>query len=461
MKKTDKPEGFFHQIWKFFSSVKLSIVILLTLAGTSIIGTLIPQNENPMYYRHEFGPTLYAVFSAIDAFDMYHSWWFRFLLCLLIVNIVICSINRLSSTWRVIFPKKTVFNENQFKKTANRAEWMVDAPPDTVKDVLAPYINGHFRQTRIDPTDDGLLIFAERGRWTRLGVYVVHVSVLLMIIGGLIGSIFGFDGYVNIPEGSTVSSVSLDSAGHKQPLGFSIRCDKFSIDLYPSGMPKEYLSKLSIIKSGKVILKKNLRVNHPLRYAGINIFQASYGKTAGNHFTVVFSDNSSGLQTQKKAAMGDPIELPGQAGTLEVVDYTDGFDFHGHNIGPCYLARLKKKGSPPREILLSLNYPRFDRMRNGDYTIFVKDVDYRYYTGLQVTRDPGVPVVYAGFILMIAGCYITFFMFHKKICVRLAKSGSRTTVTLSGISGRNRPGMKTTVDRLAKRFQHLTRDAHI
>ena len=46
----------------------------------------------------------------------------------------------------------------------------------------------------------------------------------------------------------------------------------------------------------------------------------------------------------------------------------------------------------------------------------------RFYTGLQVNRDPGVWVVYSGFILMIIGCYITFFMSHQQICVELVRS---------------------------------------
>ena len=460
MKNANQPGGIVDQIWGLFSSVKLSIVILLSLAGTSIIGTLIPQNANPMLYRHEYGRALYAAFSALDLFDMYHSWWFRLLLCLLSVNIVICSIDRLSSTWRIIFPKKPVFNANQFRKTANRVEWKEDAPPDTLKDAYFPYITGHFRQTRIDPVDDGLLIFAERGRWTRLGVYVVHLSVLLMILGGLIGSIWGFDGYANIPEGDAVNSVSLNATGRSIDLGFSIRCDKFSVDLYPSGAPKEYLSQLSIIKSGQVILKKELKVNHPLRFDGFNIFQSSYGKTPADRFTVVFTDNASGMQFQKPAAVGDKIDLPAHAGTFEVLHYTNALDYRGYNIGAGFVCRLVKNGQPPEAVLLPMKYPQFDRMRRGSYVISIEKANSRYYTGLQITKDPGVPVVYAGFAFMIIGCYITFFMFHKKICIQLSKSGNRTTVVVSGVSGRNRPGMKKTVERLAGRLKHMTRDAN-
>ena len=79
-------------IWKFFVSVKLTVFLLLALAATSIIGTVIPQNADPDIYFHKFGPFLFRLFQVLDIFDMYQAWWFQVLLFLLIANIVVCSI---------------------------------------------------------------------------------------------------------------------------------------------------------------------------------------------------------------------------------------------------------------------------------------------------------------------------------------------------------------------------------
>jgi cytochrome c biogenesis protein len=94
-------------------------------------------------------------------------------------------------------------------------------------------------------------------------------------------------------------------------------------------------------------------------------------------------------------------------------------------------------------------------MRGGHFVISVSDVKFRNYTGLQVTKDPGVPVVYAGFILMIIGCYITFFMFHQKICIELTQKDSLTSVSVYGVSGKNRPGMMGKTKRLAKHLKSI------
>lgn len=446
--------------WKFFTSVKLSVFILLTLAVTSIMGTVVAQNGDPAMYRQIYGHTLFRVLHAIDAFDMYHAWWFQALLCLLMANIIICSIDRLSSTWRIIFPKRPVFHTSRFKKAGNLVEWTVDGRPGAVRDVLMPYIENRYSYSRSETKDNGFVIFAEKGRWTRFGVYAIHLSVVLMVAGGLIGSLFGFEGMANIPEGEAVSSVQLRS-GAEKPLGFELKCDKFTVTYYNTGAPKDYRSAVSIIKSGKVVLKKDIRVNSPLRYQGVSIFQASYGKMPPEKFTVFFVDNTSGLRFKKQGVIGKVIDLPAGEGSFVVEKFMNSAPFRGHNLGPSFLCRLMKKGEKPERVILPVSFSNFDKMRRGEYTIFIKRAGLRYYTGLQITRDPSVPMVYAGFILMIIGCYITFFMYHKKVCIELLENRGRVVVCVSALAGKKRPISKTIVKRLAMHLKALAAKPHL
>ena len=62
----------------------------------------------------------------------------------------------------------------------------------------------------------------------------------------------------------------------------------------------------------------------------------------------------------------------------------------------------------------------------------MENTSQRYYTGLQVTKDPGIWVVYTGFIVMIIGCFITFFMSHQRLCVEVIKSGGKSKVVVTG-----------------------------
>ena len=457
------------QLWNFFASVKLSVVILLSLAITSIIGTVIPQNENPMLYRQKFGDVLFNIFHTLNIFDMYHSWWFRFLLCLLTVNIIVCSINRLSATWKIIFPQKPSYNIKRFKTSKHRREWTAAGTPENVKTLYAPLLARRFSRLIEEKTDTGFRLFAEKGRWTRLGVYAVHLSVLFMVAGGLMGSIFGFDGYVNLPEGESTNRVILQKNGSEITLDFDIRCDDFTISFYDadnSGMPKEYRSRLSLIREGDILVQKDILVNDPLRFRGINIFQSSYGKIPStetipvNKFTVTITEQASGLIYNKAATIGSPVEMPGNSGTLVVVDFSHTFSYHGVDLSNVFLCQLTNKDGDPEHFIIPADKPRFDVMRNGDFIISITNVDFndikiesKFYTVLQVTKDPGVPIVYAGFLMMIIGCYVTFFMFHQKICVEITKNETGTIVTAAGISEKNRPGMNAVIHNLSRELQ--------
>lgn len=455
MSKSTDTGSFTNTLWKFFSSVKLSVAILLSIAATSIIGTVVPQNADPAAYQEHYGELLYTFFYSLDIFDMYHAWWFQFLMCLLTINIIVCSINRLSSTWKIIFPKTPKFNINQFRKSGSPQSWDSEITADKLKNKYEPYLAKRFPTCRTDATEDGFLIFAEKGRWCRLGVYAIHFSFLLLVIGSLIGSWFGFDGYVNIPEGESTNQVILRSRGIDKELDFKIRCDDFNVTYYETGLPKEYRSSLSILSGDQVVKQKEIIVNDPLRFQGINIFQSSYGTIPEDRFTVIFTGKETGIKYKKQAIFGEPVEIPEKKGSLVFENFRKSYPFKGVTIENVLLGRLITDKGVHQHVSIPMNYPNFDLMRGGAFVISVSDVKFRSYTGLQVTKDPGVPVVYAGFILMIIGCYITFFMFHQKICIELTRKGTLTRISVYGVSGKNRSGMKAKINRLARHLKNI------
>ncbi|RPH49902.1 MAG: cytochrome c biogenesis protein ResB [Desulfobacteraceae bacterium] len=436
-------------VWKFFASVKLTVTLLLTLACTSIIGTVIPQNENPAAYFNEYGEFLYKIFGFLDIFDMYHSWWFRFLILSLTINIIVCSIDRLSSTWKIVFSKNISLDIERFRKSF-KEEFSGNRTPEELSSLFMPVVSKSFKQTRVEETEKGFVIFAEKGRWTRLGVYAVHLSVILLLIGGLIGSFFGFEGSANIPEGESVRSIILRNTGREQPLDFEIRCDDFNLSFYESGAPKEYLSKLTILENGKPVYKKDIIVNDPIRFKGINIFQSSYGTLKPKEIFLSFTNRETGMIYRQRASVGEEINLPEAFGKFVIKEYSGAFDFRGHNLGEAFMGVLTPLKGDPVEVVLPVHFPSFDKMRKDQLIISVEDSERRFYTGLQVTRDPGVPVVYAGFIVMILGCFISFFMSHKRLCVEVVKKGGKTSVMVAGITNKNKLGMEVRTQKIAK-----------
>jgi cytochrome c biogenesis protein len=441
--------GITDALWKLFTSIKLTLVLLLSLAATSIIGTLIPQNSEPASYVAAYGETLFRFFWVLGLFDMYHSWWFQILIILLAANVVVCSADRISSNRKILLVRRPHFQAARFRNLPNRAGFENDQSPAALQALYAPYFSRKARAVQVEPSADGFLMFGENGRWTRFGVYTVHLSVVLLLAGGLIGSIFGFDGYASIPEGDAVQAITLRNSGEKLRLPFAIRCDNFTVSFYETGAPKEFRSGLSILENGKQVLQKDIIVNDPLHYRGISIYQSSYGTLPSDEVVLSFTSRSTGMVYNRKARIGAEIPLPENLGTFALRELRHDAQFKGHLVGDAYIGTLTPPGGASEEILLPVRFPTFDRMRRGQVVIAVDEVKERHYTGLQVNKDPGVDVVYVGFVLMILGCYVTFFTSHQQVCIEVARKGARTQVTVSGTANKNKAAMERRIRRLA------------
>jgi cytochrome c biogenesis protein len=574
MNKNQNQGGFGDLLWNFFISVNLTIITLISLATTSIIGTIIPQNGKPDFYFHKYGEVLYKIFSAFNIFDMYHSWWFRFLVITLVINIIACSIDKLSSTWKIIFPGKPVFKRNKFKGSSIQEEFISGTPPEKLKNPFQKVAGKRFRHVVIETIDTGFILFAEKGRWTRLGVYTVHCSIVLLLIGSLLGSLLGFEGSVTIPEGESTNEIPLRDSNHVLNLDFHIRCDDFSVSFYESGAPKEFRSALTLLKDNKPTITKDIIVNDPLRYEGINIFQSSYGKLPPRNITLVFQDRKTGEELVRETVqLGESITLPDNQGefilndfsnkihfkgqnigdaftgslilrdkgaidvlipypfpmidfnspnelqkidifqTKATVDIPDrislsftsretgieytinssigetkkipeglgsftlqklqrSYKFKGHDIGDAFIGTLHHPDGKTQEVILPLKFSQFDKMRKGKIIIAITDFQQKvipsnlvvsvtdfqehYYTGLQVTKDPGVWVVYLGFIMMILGCYVTFFMAHQQVCIEVIKEGDQTLIKISGAANKNKLNIQKNIENLSKRLNLLS-----
>ncbi len=460
-------------LWIFFCSVTLTIILLLSLAVTSIIGTVIPQNESPDAYLHAYGAFRYQLLSTLGIFDMYHSWWFQGLLLLLTVNIVICSIDRLSGSWKLIFTRNPKVRPERFTNRSDARTLTDKRDAKELVSVYEPIVARRYAYCKVIRSNDGAVIYGEKGRLSRLGVYIVHLSVILLLIGGMAGSFFGFEGYVNIAEGEATDTIRIRNTGQIHRLDFQIRCDDFSLTLYETGAPKEYRSALTILEGGQAVKQKDIIVNDPLRYRGINIFQSSYGKiqpekmprpeapVAGpaEAYTLNFTSRASGMNYTVSAKVGVPVDIPEGLGKFVVMAYEAETAFRGMDVGAALKGILTPTEGEPVEVLLPLKFANFDKMRGGDVMITVANqpqekfapqqpAEERYYTGLQVTNDPGVWLVYTGFILMIAGCFVAFYLSHQQVCIVIEQLRKNSRVTFAGTANRNKLAMKNTIEKM-------------
>lgn len=445
------------QIWQFFCSVKLAVYTLILLACTSVIGTVILQNGTQQQYLREYGPGFYNLIKIFDFDDMYHAWWFLGLIFILCINIVVCSVERLSFTWKIIFPKKVRFNRERFRKQKNIQTFSLNSDHQSLLTNIESVLSGQIGKVYKEDTDNSIFLFAEKGRWTRLGVYVVHASILLLLIGALIGALFGFKARLNLDEGNATNVAFNSKGGGPVDLGFTIRCNDFDVSFYDTGAPKEFKSNLTVLEDGKEKFSRDILVNHPLRYKGINIFQASYGNLPSDKVLLdVFDTKSDKKIDTRTFTIGDIYNLPENKGQFVLEGFTQHAEFRKMDLGGAFIGKIVPQNGEPFEITLPISprMAKFDRMRKGEFAFIVKEVQEKYFTGLQITSDPGVWYVYAGFTLMIIGCWITFFMSHQSVMVEIqSNEQGNSVVSVSGTANRNAQGMKLKIKKLVNKLK--------
>jgi len=451
MAQNKSDSSFLKRIWRFFTAVKLTVVLLVLLAATSIIGTIIPQNSSPAFYFQNYGESLYKLFSVLGVFDMYNAWWFLTLLALLAVNIVVCSIDRLRAKWKIIFPGQIPFKPERYRKLKNKVVFEANEDMERLLPAIKQVLGKKFSFVSENPTDSGVGLYAEKNRWTRIGAYVVHASILLLLIGGLIGGILGVSGNMRLDEGEKSSVFAISGKQQHHDLGFSIKCNSFDVSFYDTGMPEEFRSNLTIIKEGKEVLTSDILVNHPLSFEGYKIYQSSYGTSSADNLVLKIESPESGMVYTRQVEKGESIQLPEGGGTFELAGFHPNYSFRGHAVGEAFTGILKKGDDDQgKQIMLPVRFPTFDKMRQGDLVLSVKDYEKTYYTGLQVAKDPGVPYVYVGFILMIAGCFVTFFMSHQSVMVEVSRKRNPVCeVSIAGTANRNSQSMKLRIEKLA------------
>jgi cytochrome c biogenesis protein len=454
-------------IWKFFSSVKLTVALLIMLAGVSIIGTVVPQQEGAVEYARSLSPQMLRIYSALDLFDMYHSLWFRLMMGFLALNLIICSLDRFPGAMKRFRALPRPDRDKPYKNLSARYTFRAQAGVTDASSSVARLLEGSFKRIQKHITRDTHYFYGDKGRFSHFGVYFVHLSVLLILVGALAGSFFGFEAYVNIQEGEKTGIVTLRKKMTPLKLGFEVRLDQFFVDFYETGAPKEYRSELTFIEKGKEVKKGSLLVNHPIQFRGITFYQSSYGKVPGKGVHLKITRNAEGREKKKFVVERDKaVSLPGGEGQFQVVHVRGDI----MNMGPAVLIAVRPKNGEVKQFWIFQNYeiakkrlpkpmlrsPKFDPSSFKPYTFFLDGVDMGYYSGLQVNRDPGVPLVWAGCFLMVAGFFVTFFTSHIRTWVRISsEKGEAVRISIAGRSNKNPVGLERELERLTNRLKNL------
>ncbi|MBA4422908.1 MAG: hypothetical protein C0390_07355 [Syntrophus sp. (in: bacteria)] len=428
------------KVWDFLTSLKLVVFLLLILSALSIAGTIIQQNKPLQEYYRFYQPGTVALFNKLGLFDMYHSWWFLACLALLAMSITVCTMDRYRGIMAGLRKRNLILDEDLGNSLQDLTTIKYALPLDTVEKKMLELVGKGFSGKPVATTaeDSGRHYFFEKGKYSRLAFFLTHLSILIIFLGALVGSFFGYKGYVNIFEGEMISQLET-RAGKIKNLNFQVKCNTFNAEFYPSGAPMDYRSDLSILQNGKEIIRKTIRVNDPLTFEGITFYQSSYGGQPDEVAIDVVNRDGS-LKGTVTAPFGQKVDIPGVADKVAIADYQEHHHLpDGSEGGRALDVHVYPEKGEETEVWLLMDNPDYDKRRGGDYYLRVKDLKLKKYTGLQVNKDPGEILVWFGSVMLIAGIMIAFFMSHKKLWVSLRTDRKgRSELTIGGTANKNR-----------------------
>lgn len=471
----EKSKSLTDRIWNFFTSVRLAVVIFIIIATTSIIGTLIEQNAEPERNLKVLGklfgqsaPVFYRMLNSLGFMDMYHSWWFVALLLLLAVNLIICSIDKLPGIMKLVKEPMRPLSEEQIKKFGINKEIDLHASHQKTREMVERAVRKLVGANHSEAKEDtGYQLYVQKHGYSRLGVYIVHFSIIVILIGAVVGIFWGFKGFIPLPEGSAADSLELKN-GQTIPLGFSIRCDNFNVDFYGNtDMPRAYKSDLAVIKDGKVVLKKTISVNDPLTYNGITFYQSSYGIVPRGVENSVFKIRITprdGKTEDVSLKFGASFTMPGTTLTARIEDFTPAlgidektgraFTYGEQMTNPAIYLSFYEKNNRKYGGWLLKRYPQTGKLPDGN-ALELADVWGMQYTGLQVRKDPGVWIVYFGCIAMAIGLYVAFFMSHRKLWVKVVEGKNSSRVIIGATANKNKVAFERKVNHF---FDAMTKE---
>jgi len=464
-------KSWYDPLLKFFSSVHVAVITLIILAAISIIGTVLQQknigdvNDNMRLFQQFFGDAgraqrAFDISEKIGFFHLYQTWYFYALLSLLSTSLIVCSLRRLPQTWKIMARPKVELEESGFKASPNRRTLTLPlSRAEAAATVVAALSKGGFGK-RESERDGALYLFGQKGAYSRLGIYVTHFSIIMIFIGGILGSLYGFKAYMQITEGDTSDQIMMrGDEGRTATLPFKVRCDDFQVEYYPGGQrPKDYFSRLTVIDAGQETLHERIEVNSPLQYKGIWFYQSSFGDTGrGLKVSIRAVDPKTGAAHDLVFTGTDILDVPGTGVRVQMQRIFP--DFMQDEMGrPTTRSNQPKNPVAAVQVLLpdgtsKLTYlfkhrPDLKTVAGLPVDLTFADFSSIQYTGLQVVYDPGVWVIWLGCAFMVIGLWFAFFSSHRRVWVRLREDGGATAVVLAGNANKNR-------ERFTEEFERL------
>jgi cytochrome c biogenesis protein len=402
------------------TSLRLTVFLLLILAVVAVAGTV--------------------AFPGI-----YYRLWFLAPLGLLALNLLACLVEGLPQALR---KAARPFTGEMAISMPERGRFTWPGEADAAV-LTQEALRRELGQPRREVIGEKEVFFYGRGRLRPLGPYLVHLALVLILAGGVVGKFWGIEGQILLQPDQPVSSINLNDPEKTLPLAFQVRLDRFQVFYYEEGggTPKEFRSDLSFLQEGAKAVHAVCRVNEPVTFGGYTFYQSSYGAMPQGAVQVKVSQGDKHQTLELTLRRWAP--LPDHQGKIMVVRVEANLQGHG----PAAQLAYRLGSGHPQIFWLLQRHPEMAAPL-GPLRLALEPLTWQYYSVLQVKHDPGVAWVYGGFLLLLPGLYLAFLRPSQRWAVVLAKGkGGRWDGRLLGTSARSRETFAAHTERLLERLQ--------
>ena len=445
------------KIWQTLGAVKTGVILLILVVILAAAGTVILQRPatDAGEMQRAYSPHILRLLDAIGLTDVFHAWWFVLLLTLVSFSIVAASVQRFPGSWRFFSRPYKSTDENFRKSVANRALIPIQSEEAALSAAERVLRKDGFRPEHI-VRERSFSLYGERNRLSELAVYVVHASLLLIFLGGVVDAIYGWRAYLTLTRGQQSNQVEPQN-GSKRTLPFAIRCDGAGQENYADGMPKRWWSDLAVVENGQTVLRKQIVVNEPLVYGGVRFYQAGYGNT-GTLDKLTLTATPRDGQPSKDIVIGPDETVPLDADTtVRLAEFIPDYFLQSGQVytrsqdlvNPVAHLVVESKNSegavhywiPPIEGL--------EQNAASPYLFEGKHIQMAYYTGLEVSHEPGQWAVWTGVVVMAIGLTLVFYFVHMRVwAVTVRDARGQLMLWIGGTANKNK-------DVFEQRFREL------
>ena len=275
-------------VWRTLRSMRTAIILLLMLAAASVVGSLVPQLPNSparvgaFLDDHAFWG---RVFQAAGFFDVFGSWWFALITALLFVSLVACLVPRSRAMIRAA--RQRPIHARELDALPSFAERRVSASPNDAASTAARILRR--RHYRVELDAGNAAVAAEKGSLREIGSLAFHWAFLLLLIAVIVGKGTGYVGHATIVEGYGWTDARLNYDGQLRTgrffsgdfSGTQITLQDFQDAYRETGQPMDYRSSVVLADAdGSNQQTAEVRINHPVGFNGIRIFQYGFGWAA-------------------------------------------------------------------------------------------------------------------------------------------------------------------------------------